>query len=161
MEDLAVALGVGRRSLFRYFRSKNDIIWGDFDAVLERLSHHLDQAPDDEPMAASLMRAVILSNQYEPAELDELRIRMTLITTVPALHAHSAVRYAAWRSVVGDYAARRLGKQPNELLPLTIGHAALGASIAAFVHWAENPTDDLEHNLRTAFRFLALPSITR
>jgi mycofactocin system transcriptional regulator len=159
MDDLANALGIGRRTLFRYFPSKNDIVWGNFDAVLGRLRHHLDESPADEALVDSLTRAVVLSNRYEPPELDELRIRMTLITTVPALQAHSMVRYAAWRGVVADFAAQRLGQQPDDLVPLTMGHAALGMSMAAFVRWVENPTDDLENNLRAAYRLLALPNI--
>jgi mycofactocin system transcriptional regulator len=159
MDDLADALGIGRRTLFRYFRSKNDIVWGNFDAVLDRLRHHLDESPLDEPLLDSLTRAVVLSNRYEPPELDDLRIRMTLITTVPALQAHSMVRYAAWRRVVSEFAARRLAQQPDDLVPLTMGHAALGMSMAAFIHWVENPTDDLETNLRSAYRLLALPKL--
>jgi AcrR family transcriptional regulator len=37
MEDIATAVGVGRRTLFRYFPSKNDIPWGQFDDSLEHL----------------------------------------------------------------------------------------------------------------------------
>src|SRR4051812_46013561 len=31
LNDIAAAVGVSRRTLFRYFRSKNDIPWGQFD----------------------------------------------------------------------------------------------------------------------------------
>ena len=41
IDDIAAAVGVGRRTLFRYFPSKNDIVWGDFDWVIERLRTHL------------------------------------------------------------------------------------------------------------------------
>src|SRR5215213_2120704 len=34
LDDIAAALGVGRRTLFRYYPSKNDILWGRFDASL-------------------------------------------------------------------------------------------------------------------------------
>ncbi|MGO9891485.1 MAG: TetR family transcriptional regulator, partial [Solirubrobacteraceae bacterium] len=29
VDDIADALGVSRRTLFRYFASKNDMVWGD------------------------------------------------------------------------------------------------------------------------------------
>ena len=34
MDDIAAAVGVGRRTLFRYYPSKNDILWGQFDDSL-------------------------------------------------------------------------------------------------------------------------------
>src|SRR5579872_5890996 len=34
IDDIAAAAGIGRRTFFRYFGSKNDVIWGEFDAQL-------------------------------------------------------------------------------------------------------------------------------
>ena len=85
-------------------------------------------APVRRRAAASRLsaRAVVASNRYEPEQLPELRIRMTLITTVPALQAHSMLRY--------DGVARRRRRvhrrpprpAPDDLVPQTIGHLALG-----------------------------------
>jgi TetR/AcrR family transcriptional regulator, regulator of mycofactocin system len=155
MEELAAELGVGRRTLFRYFPSKNDLVWGDFDRVLDRLRSQLAAAPPDEPILDAVTHAVVRSNRYPADELPELRIRMTLITTVPALQAHSMVRYAEWRAVIAEFAAARLGQRPDDLMPLTLGYAALGTSIAAFVRWVGNPDDDLEQNLLAGYARLA------
>jgi mycofactocin system transcriptional regulator len=155
LEDIAQALGVGRRTLFRYFPSKNDMVWGDFDWVLDRLRRNLDEIGSGEPVMAGLGRAVIASNHYAAEQQPELRLRLTLITTVPALQAHSMVRYAAWRSVVAEYIARRTGAAPDDLVPLTIGHMALGTSMAAFVRWVSHPGEDLEAHLEHGYRLLA------
>jgi mycofactocin system transcriptional regulator len=155
VEDIAAAAGISRRTLFRYFPSKNDMVWGDFEWVLDRLRGYLAERPSGEPLMAALSAAVEASNHYEADQLPELRIRMTLITTVPALQAHSMLRYAAWRAVIAEFAAVRLGQQPDDLVPQAIAHAALGASMAAFVHWVDHPEEDLDENLRTAYRLLA------
>jgi TetR/AcrR family transcriptional regulator, regulator of mycofactocin system len=154
MEDLADAIGVGRRTLFRYFPSKNDIVWGDFDLVLERLRRLLDAAPADVPVIRALADAIVESNRYPPEQLVELRIRMTLITSVSALQAHSMLRYAAWRDVVAEFVAARRGEAPTDLVPQTIGYAMLGTSMAAFVHWVGNPGSDLDATLRDAYSIL-------
>jgi TetR/AcrR family transcriptional regulator, regulator of mycofactocin system len=43
VDDVAAAAGIGRRTFFRYYASKNDAVWGDFDAQLEKLRQWFDQ----------------------------------------------------------------------------------------------------------------------
>ncbi|HEX3975430.1 MAG TPA: mycofactocin system transcriptional regulator [Solirubrobacteraceae bacterium] len=155
LDDIAAAVGVGRRTLFRYFSSKNDLVWGNFDGVLDRLRVELAAADPGEPMMETLGRAVVASNTYEGAALQELRLRMTLITSVPALQGHSMVRYADWRHVVAEFVAERRGQEPGDLIPLTVGHMALGASMSAFVRWVSHPDEDLLAHLRTGYQHLA------
>ena len=155
LADVAAASGVGRRTLFRYFASKNDLVWGDFDWVLDRLRAALFTEDRGRGTMDTLGRAVVASNRYEGDALEELRIRMLLITTVPALQAHSMVRYAAWRAVVAEFVADRLGGRSDDLVPLTVGQLALATSTSAFVRWVEHPDEDLEAHLRAGYRRLA------
>jgi mycofactocin system transcriptional regulator len=150
VDDIADALGVGRRTVFRYFASKNDIVWGEFDRVLERIRLDLDRLGDDVPVVDAVAAAAVSSNRYPAEQLPELRVRMLLITTVPALQAHSMLRYSAWRAVIAEYAARRWGVDPDDLEPQTLAFAALGASMAAFTAWAQTG-GDLENLLRSAY----------
>jgi mycofactocin system transcriptional regulator len=155
VEDIAGALGVSRRTLFRYFSSKNDIVWGDFDRVLHRLRDCLAASPPDVALMEALGHAVVASNRYPPAAQPELRIRMTLITRVPALQAHSMIRYREWMDVVARWVAARLGLRTEDLLPQALAHAALGTSTAAFVTWVDDPDSDLEQRLTEAYGLLA------
>ena len=155
VEDIAVAVGVSRRTFFRYYESKRDVVWGEFDAELARFEAELSDPDDRAPMMEVLRRAVVATNRFGAGELDELRIRIGLIATVPTLTAHSAVRYAEWCEVVARFAARRLGADPGELGPQTVAQAALGAATAAFACWATSGSDDLATDLDRAFRMLA------
>ena len=139
LDDIAQGLGIGRRTLFRYFDSKNDMVWGDFDVVLQRLREELEARSGNPSLMEALRASVIASNTYPKEAESELRIRMTLITTVPALQAHSMLRYADWRYVVAEFAAERLGNGVNDLVPRSLGYAALAASSAAFAHWVAHP----------------------
>jgi mycofactocin system transcriptional regulator len=155
VEEIADAVGVGRRTIFRYFASKNDMVWGNFDWVIERLRRHLEESGEEVPMMEALRRAAVLSNAYPLEELPALRLRLTLITTVPALQAHSMLRYESWRQVVAEWAAGRLDRDPADLVPQLIAHLALGTSIAAFTRWVQHPEESLEQRLDEAYRMLA------
>ncbi len=154
VEDIAAAVGVSRRTYFRYFDSKRDAVWGEFATELDRLEARLTEADGDEPMMDVLRQAVVSTNRFGAGELDELRIRIGLIATVPTLTAHSAVRYAEWCDVVARFAARRLGAAPDDLGPQTVARSALGAATAAFACWAASRSDDLAGELDRAFRLL-------
>jgi mycofactocin system transcriptional regulator len=155
VDEIAAAVGVSRRTFFRYYESKRDTVWGEFDAELIRLADQLAAAPADEPMMDVLRRAVMATNRFGAGELDDLRIRMGLISTVPTLVADSAVRYTEWCQVVAAFASSRLGGAPEDLGPQTVARAALGAAMAAFTCWARYDTDDLTGAVDQAFRLLA------
>ncbi len=155
VEDIAAAVGISRRTLFRYYESKRDIVWGEFAVELVRLRQHLRDASADEPLMDVLRRAVVMTNRFGASELNELRIRVNLISSVPTLVAHSAVRYAEWRQVVAEFAAERLGEGPDDLGPQTLAHAALGAAMAAFARWSRHDAEDLTAEVDRALRLLA------
>lgn len=154
LDDIARGLEIGRRTLFRYFDSKNDMVWGDFDIVLQRLRDELKARSGDASLMETLREAVIASNTYPPDAEAELRIRIELITTVPALQAHSMLRYADWRGVVAEFAAERLGGSAYDLVPTSLGYAALAASTAAFVHWVTHPGANLLVLLDRTYRLM-------
>jgi mycofactocin system transcriptional regulator len=154
VDEIAAAVGVGRRTLFRYFESKNDIAWGDFDWVMRRLREALDEGAEL-PLMEALRRGVVESNRYPPEQEPGLRTRMTLITGSAALQAHSALRYAEWRGVVADWAAARLGDAPDDLRPRVIGYTALGSAMASFERWVASEDEDLLELLDAAFVALA------
>jgi mycofactocin system transcriptional regulator len=156
VEDIATAAGIGRRTFFRYFASKNDLVWGDFEAHLARLEQLLASAEKTFPLMDALRGAIIEFNCFDPAEVPWHRQRMELILTVPALQADATLRYAAWRGIVAGFAATRLGLPPGHLTPRLIGHAALGAALTAYECWLAEPGSDLAGLLDEAMRGLAV-----
>lgn len=154
LEDLARAAGIGRRTFFRYYPSKNDLVWGDFDARLVTFRAEL-AARERLEMMVALRDAVVEFNRIGPDVIPSHRRRMRLILEVPALQAHSTLRYAAWRQVVAEFAAARTGHPVESLLPRHLGHAALATSIAAYEQWLMDEDSDLDTLLHAAFTELA------
>jgi len=155
VDDIAAAVGIGRRTFFRYFVSKNDLVWGDFSSHLSRLRQLLQDADPGMPMMDALRGAIVEFNRFDPAEVPWHRQRMTLILTVPMLQADSTLRYASWRKIITEFAATRTGRSPSDMLPGLIGHAALGAALAAYDHWLAAPDRDLAELLDSSVRHIA------
>jgi len=155
VEDIAAAAGIGRRTFFRYYPSKNDVVWGDFEAELDRMRAVLGAYPDGTPTMDALREAIVDFNRLDAEQIPWHRRRMRLILEVPALQAHSTLRYAEWRRVVAEFAAERLGRTPDALLPQVIAHACLGAAVAAYEQWLRQEGSDLSGFLDEALRALS------
>jgi mycofactocin system transcriptional regulator len=156
LDDIAAAAGIARRTFFGYYTSKNDVVWGDFDALLRGMEEWLAQSDDDRPLLDTVTEAVVRFNDLPPEAVPAHRQRMSLILHVPALQAHSTLRYADWRGVVARYAARRLAQPTDALLPQLIGHLALGAAVTAYEQWLADESADLLSLLTAAFGALDL-----
>jgi mycofactocin system transcriptional regulator len=155
IEHIAAAAGIGRRTFFRYFPSKNDVVWGDFDEALGEFEAWFLRCPADMPLMTAIRRGVVAFNTYDPANEPSHRNRMSLILNTDALQAHSTLRYSEWRRIVARFAARRMDCMPEDLLPRVIGHLTLGAALAAYEQWlAEDGSNFLTH-LNTALSVLS------
>lgn len=154
VDDIAAAAGIGRRTLFRYFPSKNDLPWGEFELLLDEMRRHLASIPDDVPLFVAIRDAVITFNTYPDEELAHHRDRMSLLFTVPTLAAHGALRYREWRDVIAEFAARRLDLDPASIAPQTIGWSFLAASLVGYEQWLATPGASLTRILETAHETL-------
>jgi mycofactocin system transcriptional regulator len=155
IDDIAAAAGIGRRTFFRYFPSKNDVAWGDFDNELSRMRSKLKSIPRRTPLMDAIRVAIVDFNRIDPDQVPWHRRRMDLILRTPALQAHSTLRYAAWREVIAEFVADRTGQSTDALTPRTIAYAALGVAVAAYEQWLETDDADLGGLLDTAMRELA------
>lgn len=154
VDDIAEAAGIGRRTFFRYFASKNDLVWGDFEEQLVRLRSLLAAAPADMPLMRALREAVIEFNRFDSHVVPWHHRRMELILRVPALLADSTLRYRSWRALITEFAAERLGLPVTAPQPRLIGHLALATSIAAYELWLDGEADDVGTLLDDLFRRL-------
>lgn len=154
IDDIAREAGIGRRTFFRYFPSKNDLPWGEFDDLLDRMRTHLADMPDDVPMMEQLRRSIIEFNRVPEVEWEYHRRRMDLLLHVPTLLAHSTLRYASWRQVVAEHVSRRLGLPEDDLIPQTMAWTCLGVCLAAYEEWLRDDASSLPDLLDEAFRLI-------
>ncbi|MEU3272496.1 mycofactocin system transcriptional regulator [Saccharomonospora sp. NPDC006951] len=155
VEDIADEAGVSKRTFFRYFNSKANVLWSDFDAEVAEIRAALAEVPQEEPMMAAIRRVVVSANHYAAEDVADLRARMNLIGSVPALQASAAVHYDAWERAVSEFAARRLGQPSTSLFAMAIGRATLATCRAAYDRWSALADSDLTKYLDVALLALA------
>ncbi|MCP9275369.1 mycofactocin system transcriptional regulator [Mycolicibacterium sp. CAU 1645] len=151
VDDVAQAAGIARRTLFRYYPSKNAIPWGDFDAHLDLMRHLLAEVPHDVPVGSALRSVLLAFNDFGEIELFKHRQRMQVILGTAALQAHSMTMYAGWRAVVAEFVARRTGDEPAGLIPQTTAWTMLGVALSAYEHWLADETVALDAALNDAY----------
>lgn len=155
VEDIAEAAGIGRRTLFRYFPSKYDIPWGQFEANLSYFRETLDSMPVDIPVSHAVQKSVVEFNRVDADAMDQHRERMKLILRTPALQAHSVLMYAQWRNVIADYVAARYEVSSEDALPQAVGHVSLALALSAYEQWLrtdDGPIADLLESSLTILR---------
>lgn len=155
VERIAGAAGVSKRTFFRYIDSKADVLWHAFDGEVRALRAAFAAVPPQLPLIAAIRQVVVGVNRYRAEDVPELRTRMNLIGSVPALAASAAQHYDAWERAVSEFAAGRLGQPADSLYPLAIGRATLAVCRSAYDRWAERADADLTVYLDQALRALA------
>ncbi len=156
VEQIAAAASVSRRTFFRYFDSKADVLWHAFDGEVRALRAAFAAVAPDVPLMAAIRQVVIGVNRYRAEDVPELRTRMNLIGSVPALQASASHHYDDWERAVSEFAASRLGEAADELYPLSIGRATLAVCRSAYDRWADRADADLTVYLDQALRALAV-----
>ncbi|WIX77150.1 mycofactocin system transcriptional regulator [Amycolatopsis carbonis] len=155
VEEIASAAGVTKRTFFRYYDTKADVLWNEFDHEVATIRSLLAAVPEDLPVMAAVRRAVLQANHYSAEDVPELRKRMSLISTVPDLAASATIHYDAWERAVADFVARRTGQPTDSLYPLTVGRSVLATCRAAYERWSARADADLTVYLDAALKALA------
>jgi TetR/AcrR family transcriptional regulator, regulator of mycofactocin system len=151
VDDVAHAAGIARRTLFRYYASKNAILWGDFHAHLAHLQGLLDNVDPRVPLGKALRAALLAFNTFDECETARHRQRMRVILQTAELQDYSMTMYAGWREVMAGFVARRLGVRTSDPLPQTVAWTMLGVALSAYEHWLGDESVTLPEALASAF----------
>jgi AcrR family transcriptional regulator len=157
VDDIAAAAGVGRRTFFRYFRSKEDAISPDHESGLARVAEIFAAAHPSEPAASLVLRAgeTVFELYTADPELSVERFRLT--HEVPALRDREAASVDHYRRLFTRHLRERFADEPDgELRAAVIGAAVVAAHNLALRSWlaAGGRPDDLD-TCRARFRKVA------
>lgn len=133
VDQIAAAVGMSRRSFFRYFASKDDLVLGKYDAMADQFVEALRARPADEPLWESLRRVFdgVVDYVAAPGKADRMAAMEVVVQTDDALRASYLQRLDAIQgSLVAAARERALaaGRPWDEADPAPA--AAVGAAFA-------------------------------
>ncbi|WP_328608530.1 TetR family transcriptional regulator [Amycolatopsis sp. NBC_00345] len=129
VDEIAAAAGVGRRTFFRYFDAKDDVIFANHDEIvaeMERVFETADPGGDPVEVACATVGLVL---DYYAADLDVSVKRFALTRTVPSLRDKEVATVDRYQRVLARYLRRRFAEQGDDSSGLRAAVAA--AAIAA------------------------------
>jgi AcrR family transcriptional regulator len=125
VDDIVNASGVSRRSFYRYFGTREDLVLGATDDQVKILMTALDARPPDEDAWTALQRAAeSLPDADQPTERTLAFAR--LVNSDPDLRARQLEQRAAWRAALAPLIEQRARRSATPLDPL--GATALVAA---------------------------------
>jgi AcrR family transcriptional regulator len=128
VDEIAAAAGVGRRTFFRYFPSKEDVIFPDHEARLLRVAEVFANAPKDESPLSVACRAVhgVLEAYLDEGVVAVQRYRLT--RDFPQLRAREIASAHSYHIAVTRYLVDRVGDEPDGALWAEVAGSAVVAA---------------------------------
>lgn len=157
VDDITAAAGVGRRTFFRYFRSKEDAISPDHETALARIAEVFETAHPGEPVPSLVLRAgeTVFDLYTDDPPLSVARFRLT--HEVPVLRDRESASVDHYRRLFTRYLRARFdGEADGDLRAAVIGASVVAAHNLALRAWLADgaPADRLDA-YRDRFRRVA------
>jgi AcrR family transcriptional regulator len=114
MEQIAHAAGISRRSLFRYFSTKEDIVLGTLVEAGRVVQTALEARPASEPPWEAL-RAAFASLTDDPEYSPERNLKLSkMLYGTPSLRAGHLEKQLRWQELLVPNIQMRLGAAPGD-----------------------------------------------
>jgi AcrR family transcriptional regulator len=140
VDQIAAAAGMSKRTFFRYFPTKDDLVIGKYDLFADRMAEALDDRPADEPVWESLRRVFDITLDY--VQDDHQRARNDamdeIVRSTPQLYARYLEKMQRVQQLLISRVALRLTNreyEPSDPQPAAIVGAAFACMQAARQAW--------------------------
>jgi len=124
VEQIAKAAGVSRSTFFRQFGGKEDVVFADHEALLQRLREFLAEGHDDPWVAVCAASESVFSHFADDPEL--ARRRYQIVREVPVLREREIITVFRYERLFDEYLRSALpGVDPLD----AVGFAALVTAV--------------------------------
>jgi len=143
VEQIARAAGVSRRTFFRYYESKEDVMVERSDRLGEQLLAELAARPLNEPPQLANRNALVPAVESGLAERELVRYVIRLLRETSSLRRAMMERHNRLEERIAALMARRLGAARNDNTPMLLAFVTRALHDTAFNAWYDHETDDI------------------
>lgn len=157
VEDIAAAAEVSRRTFFRYFGSKEGVLFADADESGEAIRQGILQQPPEKPALKAFGDTIVaLAEAVE--EEDQVLAQQRVLASSFELRSRAAELSRVWRRHFADALAQREGREAadeRDLLTAAVGVAVIQCVLEEWV--LSDGSDTLVNRLASGFDLVTKP----
>lgn len=136
-DDLADAANMSRSTFFRRFGSKDDIVFADHEALLERIEDYLQDSTSDPVHSVSVATRMVLDHHL--ARPDAARERYALLQAHPPLRDRELIITRRYERVFRSYLERVVSDRTPDWLPIAFAAGIVGVHNHTMRQWLHDP----------------------
>ena len=143
VEEIAHAAGVSRRTFFRYFKSKEDVMVERSNQMDNKLIVELTARPPDEPPLLAIRNTLvptIISNLEDP---EYMRSTIRMLRETPSIRRALMERRNRIEERIAALLAQRLNTAADDNTPMLLAFLMRALHDAALNSWYDYETDDI------------------
>ena len=153
VDDIAEAANTSRRTLFRYFKTKGEVVLGWTRGMADYLADALASRPSTEFPLVSMREIFLAFTSHVLETTPEAYNFSKVIHKTPALSVLSLQKHAEWEDRLAKVLRTRLGKGPDNarvaILMARLGVATFRVAVDEWI--AGNGKKDLQMIVRDVF----------
>lgn len=136
--DIARRAGTSEATFFRYFGSKDEVLFWERDGRLPLLHDAILERPDDEPDLVAVRKALRVIGNDVDIDRDRLLLQHRALQTTPLLRGRTSDALADWERTIREALAQRRGTDPGQPTARLTAAIAMAVVGAAFEQWYED-----------------------
>ena len=156
VSEIAAAAGVSRRTFFRYYASKEDVLTETTDEIAEAMLEAMAHRPRAEPPLVAIERALVPVLESQLVLTDRSRTIIRLLRESRTLRRAMLERHALMEERLAIQLAGRLGADPaKDSTPALLAFIARAMMDTAFNVWYDQRRTDVAGLVAELFAKLA------
>ena len=152
VEDIAAVAEVSPSTFFRYFRSKEDVLLGPDEVLLETLLASVGERYAAQRNLGGIAAGFAdFARRFDGQQDDLSRRQARLLTSIEAVQARSALSQLRWEHSLAEALAREEGRSKPDMQHELLAATAMGAYSVAVRRWRRQRRDPLVKLIEAAF----------